>query len=534
MANPIYSTSVPVSGFSGLNQSGDGHNLSMQYAVEMSNVSVEGGTFRQMREGQQLPQELTNPIGTLAYLHRRFGATGVAGTTLLVAISSGKLYTKLLDGSDAWVQRYPIPVGEGETEAEDPFSVDDCDWVTYEISLYPDYSTTSTYLKNQRVRESDKNYKAKQDIDTAESWTAAHWEEVEGTDPVDILIFSNAKDGMFCLYGDDLTVVPVATPKKFGVLARYNERIWGTGIEGDPDMLVYSTPFDPFNWEQNDDIPEDGAGDIMQPTWDGDSFLALRQFGSTLLDVKRNSLWRTYGTHPGEFQMRREYGGGTIVENSLVVHNEYAYMLGEHGIMRYDGTGVYPFLQDVVKTLMHDKVNHDALDKCCAAMRDQTYCLALPINGSEFCNAVLEYNTLEKSFALRTEISVETFLQIDERLFYTSATQPGRVFEMRDDVGKPLFCEWISGWQDLGQKNSIKSAFILYMMVDSEAPVDLRVGIRTEKKLKTKIIQTKPGKMSRLHLNLQGRVFRLEIRSYSAVPFTIAGGLKIDLELDPD
>jgi hypothetical protein len=72
------------------------------------------------------------------------------------------------------------------------------------------------------------------------------------------------------------------------------------------------------------------------------------------------------------------------------------------------------------------------------------------------------------------------------------------------------------------------------MMVESEAPVELRIGIRTEKKLKQKIVYTKPGKMTRLHLNLQGREFRLEIQSFSSVPFTISGGIRIDLELDPD
>ena len=30
-------------------------------------------------------------------------------------------------------------------------------------------------------------------------------------------------------------------------------------------MLVYSAPYDPFHWEQNDAIPEDGAGDVLQP-----------------------------------------------------------------------------------------------------------------------------------------------------------------------------------------------------------------------------------------------------------------------------
>lgn len=477
MATPAYSTSVQIRAFSGLNQTGDGHNNDLRYAWEMENVSVESGSFRPMREGLQLEQELSAPIGTLAYLHRRYGEnTG----TLLVAISGGKVYTKALDGTDAWVQRYT------------GLTVNDCDWVTYEVN------------------------------------------PVGSTEPVDVLLFTNATDGMFCLYGNDLTVSAVTTPEHFGVIARYNERIWGAGIADDPDKLMYSAPYDPFDWDANPEIPEDGAGDWFLPTWDGDSFVALRQYGSNLLAVKRNSIWRIYGTNPGEFVVQQQYGGGTIVENTLAVYNDMAYMLGANGMMRYDGVGTYPFLQDEVKELMRGKVNHTTLGLSCAGMRNGTYCLALPINESTYCNAILEYNTQEHTLALRTDVSIDSFLQINERLFYTSATAPGKVFELQDEVGKPLRCTWVSSYQDLGLKSSIKSAFIIYMMVDSEAPVELRIGIRTEKKLKQKTIFTKPGKMVRTRLNTQGRIFRLEIRSFSAVPFTISGGVKLDLELDPD
>ena len=494
MAQPIYSTSVQIPLFSGLNQTGDGHNMNMQYAWEMENVNVEGGSFQPMREGLLMEQELTKPIGTLARLHRRYGQnTG----TVLVAISNGEVYTKELDGTDAWVKRYP---GVGQTA----LTVDDCDWLTYEV--------------NERG---------------GQALSA----------PVDVLLFTNAKDGMFCLYGDNLTVEakPVIPDPdhptdiiKFGVIARYNERIWGAGIDGDPDKLMYSAPFDPFDWEPDTASPADGAGDILQPSWDGDRFVALRQYGDNLLAVKRNSIWRIYGTDPSSFTMSQQYGGGTIVENTFTVFNDRAYMLGPNGLMIYDGTGAYPFNQETVSRLFQDHVNKSAIDKACAWMRDRTYCLALPVNESTFCNAILEYNTAEKSFALRTEISVDSFLQVEDRLFYTSATEPGRVFELQDKIGMPLPCKWVSCWQDLGLKNSIKSAFIVYMMVDSEAPVELRVGIQTEKKLKQKIIYTKPGKMTRLHLNLQGREFRLQIQSFSAIPFTISGGIRIDLELDPD
>jgi hypothetical protein len=232
--------------------------------------------------------------------------------------------------------------------------------------------------------------------------------------------------------------------------------------------------------------------------------------------------------------MTKQYGGGSVEENTVAIYNEFSYMLGEHGLMRYDGTGCYPFLQDAVQKLMADKVNHAYLHKACAAMRNGIYCIALPINGSTYCNAILEYDTAENTFALRTEVSVDSFMQMDERLFYTSESFPGVVYELRDDKGEVKTSKWVSGYKDLGLKNSIKSAFILYAMVDSEAPVELRLGIRTEKKLKQKIVNTKPGKMLRLHLNTQGRIFRLEMTSYSAVPFTILGGVKLDLELDPD
>lgn len=668
MAQPIYSTSVQIPSFSGLNQAGDGHNISMQYAVDMENVNVKGGSFQPMREGKLIPQMLDEPIGTLAYLHRRYGEnTG----TLLVAISDGCVYTKDLDGDDEWVKRYPA-------EGQDALTVSDCDWLTYETSEYPVYNASKTYVKGERCKhkaaapdpesvctgidvytclttgsaepwnparwtawnvntnesgnlsnffpfysssetysvgeyvavdvtegESDlrdyklymcttdittpeewtaahwqqkniastydethaylwgnstaieryekivpeyddtyKYYSCNTDITTPQEWTASNWDELETNDPIDILLFTNATDGMFCLYGDNQNVSPVwITPDpennpdeniKFGVIARYNERIWGSAIAGDPDKLMYSCPYNPFDWTANNDIPEDGAGDILQPTWDGDLFVSLRQIGSDLLAVKRNSIWRIYGTHPGEFVMVQMYGGGTIQENTVAIQDQYMFMLGEHGIMRYNGTGAYAFLQDAVQRLMRDQVNHAALNNACAAMRNGVYCLALPINGSEFCNAVLEYDPNEQTFALRTSISVDSFLQYNERLFYTSAVEPGRVFELTDEVGLPLPCKWISGYQDLGLKNSIKSAFILYMMVDSEAPVELRVGLRTEKKFKQKVIYTKPNKMTRLHLNTQGRQFRLEIQSYSGIPFTIAGGIKLDLELDPD
>ena len=480
-----YETSVTIPSFAGLNQAGDGYNQSMRYAREMENVNVTGGSFSPMREGIRFEQEMEKPIGTLAYLHRRY--TGE--DTLLVAIADGCVYTKTLDGDDEWEQRYPA---EGE---DSDITVDDCDWVTYE---------------------------------------KAPAEEAEDPSPIDVLLFTNATDGMFCLYGDDLRVEPVETPYKFGVIARFNERIWGSGILEMPDSLVYSAPYDPFDWDAQTEIPEDGAGEIMQPSWDGDRFVAMRQVGSYLMAFKRNAVWRIYGTDPGTFVMQQQFGGGTILENTVAVADEYAYMLGQHGLMRYDGNGVFPFLQDSVKDIMKDKVYHTDLSNAVAGMRNGVYCLALPVNGSTFCNAILEYNTRERTLAYRTGVTVKAFLQVNERLFYTSATEPGKLFELKDDEGMPLPVIWKSGYQDLGIKDSQKGSFTIYLAAEAETAFPLYVGIRTEKKLKQKVVNIVPGKQARINISNRGRYFRLELKSLSSVPFTISGGVQILMELDPD
>ena len=472
-----YETQVDIPLFSGLDTSGDGYNKAMRLAREMENVNVTGGRFAPMREGRKILQALEKPIGTLAVLNRRYGFTDDE-RNLLVAVSDGKLWTKLLDGDDAWIVRYT------------GLSTDNCDFVSYEINE-------------------------------------------EGNDPIDVLLLSNAIDGMICLYGNDLHVVTVQTPYKFGVIARFNERIWGTAIDEKPDSLVYSKPYNPFDWDADEDIPEDGGGEIMQPSWDGDRFLALCQYGSQLLAFKKNSIWRVLGTDPGEFIIREQYGHGAVQENTICTYNDVVWLLGYGGIMRYDGSLTLPFKPEETSGILRERFSEGAWDKATAVIRDRTYCLAVALDGSETNNAVLEYNCAEGSFSLRTGISVKAFTRAENRVFYTSDTEPGCIYEMVED-GHALPVKWVSAYQDLGLKSSVKSGFMVYFVAEAETPFDLVLGIRTEKKLKEKRIQVKPGKPNRIQLNVSGRYFRLELSSTTLVPYEIKGGFRIYMELDPD
>lgn len=494
-----YETSVTIPSFAGINQSGDGYNQSMRYAREMENVRVTGGIFTPMRQGVEHWAAVPEPILTLAYLPRRWEFTpprqDIPETgTLLVAFTANGIWVKGIENTKdtekgLWVEVYTAP--NQATDAD--FKGGAVSWLTYEVNT-----------------------------DTQGDPTDA---------PVDVLIFSNQESGMFMLRADTLTLTQIETPKKFGIIAMYNERVWGTAIDGDPDMMTYSAPYDPTDWEQNEEIPEDGAGDIQVPTWDGDGFVSLEQVGSDLVAFKRNSIWRIYGTNPGEFTVQKQYGAGSIEADSIAVANSMVYMLGHEGLMRYDGNTTVPFHQDALKETMA-RMNKNV--KPFGAMRGTTYCLAIAIDGADVCNAVVEYDTQEYTFALRTQLFVSSFLPYDGALYYTSAYAPGKVYEMRDDYGLPLPCKWKSGYQDLGLKNSTKSAFTLYLTTEAETPFELLLGMRTEKKLKQKAVTVKPGKSMRVHLNNQGRYFRLEIECLSAVPFSIMGGARIDLELDPD
>lgn len=508
-----YETTVQIDSFSGFNQSAGDRGAAMRFAVDGENFSTTGGMLHSMDGGQiHVPAALDAPIGTLMLLYRRFRLNDVFHTEpeILIAAAGTKIYARPLNSKGELFEEWH--------EIYSGITNDVFDYVTYE---------TSTYWTKNGVRVDPKTEGAL---------------EVTAADPIDVLIMSNADDGMFIVYGDSLDVTPYRVQpsgtdveKKFGVLTRHAERIWGAAIPDQPDMLMYSTPFEPLNWEQNDEYPEDGAGDIQQPSWDGDSFVALRTYGSYLLAIKKNRIWRVSGTNPGEYYFKEQFGGGTIVENTVVVYNDIMFLLSYSGLMMYDGTAVQPFRQPYIQGLMK-RVNWSAVRGAVAAMRGTVYCLALPMDGSTLNNAILEYDTAENTFNLRLGVYAGSFLPYENVLYYTdsrpsASALAGCVMKL-DGSGAPLPMRYVSAYQDLGYKSITKSGFEVYLI--SETDMTVNVGIRTEKKLKTRAVTLTAGKAKRVRLNVAGRSFRLEMSADATGAWTLAGGLQINMELDAD
>lgn len=482
------SATVSIPEHKGLLQHGDSVGMDPRYAVECVNALTDQGVLRPVGACTLLPAQTPAPIQTLARLYRRWYAPD-GQHEVLVAASGGQLYW-MLPGGERWT-KLAMPYGWTQMR----YQSDVWSWVAYEINV------------------------ADRDA------------------PVDVLLMSNAMDGMICIRGDTMAVSSVATPKKFGVIARHAERIWGGGIPDDPDLLVYSAPYDPYDWSANEEIPEDGAGDVLQPSWDGDSFTALTSFGSQLIALKRTRVWRVLGTDPGQYVFKEQYGGGTPCPQTVAVDANRIFMLGREGVLCYDGESVVPFQQAFARQVF-DRVHPDALSEAVACLWKGVYYCALALDGSMVNNAVLMFNTRENTWLLRTDVAVETFLPAQDALFFTSAHSPGRIWLWREDclqtdTAQPM--RWIGGWQDLGRHDLTKKHFEVSLSVECEADAAIRLTIETEKRRKTKTITMHPGGGQRcIRFRLYGRRFRLALESPGGVPWRLVGGVQIRMETEED
>jgi len=495
-----YDANSVIPQFKGLMQYGDGINADPRYAVVEKNLETFGGVLQPAAACRLLAPELPNPIETLARLYRRW-YSGPQGKEVLIAASGGKLYS-MIPGDEEWTL---LSMPTGITS----YSSNVWSWVTYEIN--PVGSAAS----------------------------------------VDVLLLSNAVDGMVMVRGDDLTVSVVPTPKKFGVIERYAERIWGGAITDDPDMLVYSAPYDPTNWEADVEHPEDGAGDIMQPSWDGDSFTALRAFGSQMIAFKKTRVWRILGTDPGEYTFKEQYGGGASFPGTISVNNERILMLSKQGVQVYDGLSVSPFQQEYCMNIWKH-MNQSALENASAIYWRNKYYCAIPLEDSEINNCVVIYNAIDGTWLMRDDVYVQSFLATEDYLYFTSSTTPGKIWAWNEDswgsgVTSGAETRWVGPWNDLGSKRIVKGGFEVYLLAEvKDNPVTLKISIQTEKKIKTKLYTVKPltiseraipknHKQKRLHFGGAGRRFRLIIETDAGMPvWRLISGILIISEIDPD
>ena len=341
-------------------------------------------------------------------------------------------------------------------------------------------------------------------------WSSVTYETTESGATVDILILSNAKDGMIAVYGSDLRVEKKAltigdayAEVKFATLGRHAERIWGTGAEGYPDSIFYSRPYDPFNWTNVAETPELGGGVINQPTWDGDKFIALEPFGGYLLAVKEQTIFEIRGTDPSSFTITEAYGtDGPVEERSICTDRTSMLYLSQNGIGLYDGNTLRLLSRDALYETMRMRMEGmDSAARACVC--NHIYYLAMCIKESESDvlsenNTVLEYDTERGTFMVRKGMRVKDFFA---------------------DLGKAY----------------MKRDFVLRFTADAdENDVPVEMTIKTERREKTRVVLLqRQRKDYRVKIQVSGVRMKLKIRSHAkAAGWRIYGGVQAEYSLD--
>lgn len=554
-----YDADVWIPEFRGLDQSDVGLNPDVRYAAEEKNMETPNGVLQPRAGIRRIEGRLSAAITMLTMFHRRW-YKGSGTKNWFVCFSGGSFWYRQGEEDDNWTA---IPVPTGVTFSDD--------------------------------------------------WSYVAYEHTEAGKTVDVLLVTNKTNGMYMIippdrptsWNDvkehDWTWVKTQTWKQIksaawamqtvntlgeniGVIERYADRIWGADIEGAPDKMMYSKPYNPTDWNQDNDHPEDGGGEILQPSWDGDRFIALKQFGDQLIAFKEHHIWRIVGTNPGQFEFREQYGCGSVYMDSICVYNERLFMATENGIVMYDGLTVSPYKQKEIEKIWPALISYGR--HCNATIYKDKYYLAFYGSGEDYGESSMVIVDFMDNTVLYHRGGIETgtfthgFMQSDGKLYaaepYCGRIRPipipGPIPNPPDILGAGI-CEvyydswetgtvypgtsrWVSPWIDFGYKRIQKGGFDLYFIPEvKDTEVELKFTIQTEKKKKTKSFIVKPltpaerakpkeHRGKRLHFGGMGRKFRVIVEAggmtmegtgtYDNAPWRLVGGLQLVVETDPD
>lgn len=481
--------SIPVP--KGVYQAAGDTNVNIEYAYRAENMRTERGQLASAHGTSRAFPSLGAPIETLTRFYRR---NNPGDPDVYVAAAGGKLYTYTI-GTEGWVE-----CGSG-------------------------------YLSN--------------------AWSYVTYETVVDDATIDVLILSNALDGMVVVYGSDLhaeakelTIGDNYANVKFAVLGRHAERIWGTGAPGYPDDIFYSRPYDPFNWMAVEDTPELGGGMIKQPTWDGESFISLNTFGGYMLAVKPSTIFEIRGTDPSTFTITQAYGtDGPVQARTICTDRTSMFYLAQTGLGVYDGSVARLLSRDALYETMRMRMENKQ-DAATACMCDHVYYLALCVKNSPDDvvtenNTVIEFDTERGTFMIRKGLRVKDFYALGGKVYYAQADEPYDVLRYNDPesgsyLGQPIESVWETPWMDLG-KAYMKRDFTLLFTAEADAQdVPLEITIITDKREKKKVILLQKGRRD-YRVKIQNKGVRVKMRISSgkkAAAWSIHGGVQVEYSID--
>ena len=173
-------------------------------------------------------------------------------------------------------------------------------------------------------------------------------------------------------------------------------------------------------------------------------------------------------------------------------------------------------------------MNKNYANKSVAIYHNNKYYLAIPTDGSENNNTLIEFNTMNNSFMTYDIDNINSFLEFENELLYSSGQKIKSLF----NGTKALPLLWTTPLFDFGAKNYRKMSNYIYLRVKGQGKLKLK--LKTERKTKELIIDLPEEEtLLRKKLKNKGRMFQLMIENVDNSSFELVAP-ELICELDAD
>jgi len=319
---------------------------------------------------------------------------------------------------------------------------------------------------------------------------------------VDICILSNGVDAPF--YTDGVSCFDMVDVPKFTDIALHYERMWGSGVSGYPDRAYYSAAFDPTDFTT---LNETGFIDL--PSFDGGHIIAIETLFDDVVVFKPQSVYRIIGTYPDTYEVDRIHGVvGPIAGKSIVNMGDMVLFLSRDGLCAYNGVKAAPFKPEVLEDI-YARITTSEIEHCVSVKWGNKVLFAVPMDGSNHNNAVIEYDTVSDTFMLKKGVCVHQFISVEEKLYFSDGTPYIKQYGVGKTYdGEPIQAFWETPYTDCGDRSARKYLEALFAFGKGDM---MEIEIVTERERKQKTVQLNAMQVDHIRAKLSGKGVRFKL-----------------------